>query len=182
MKVAAFDLSSQTGWAVWDGVSAIPTLGKKRVLHWDRDEGIMLEHWRQWLGRFLREHAPEAVAVEAPALGNHTDAPTIYRQAMIRGFVLWGCHQLQIPTYSIPPSSWRKSFIGFGRIPKGTGQTWKVLACKRCTALGWEYPDHNAAESGGVLNHLVTEILGITPPWAGDRLSLPLPEILPNEH
>jgi Holliday junction resolvasome RuvABC endonuclease subunit len=179
-RVAAFDLSSNTGWSVWDGVADAPTLGKKRVLHWDRDEGIMLEGWRQWLGRFLREHTPEAVAVEAPALGTHTDAPTIYRQAMIRGMLLWGCHvsQPSIPVYSIPPASWRKTFIGFGKKPKDRTESWKQLACQRCNALGWDYPDHNAAESSGVLHHLLTVTLGLTPPWAHrDQMTLPLTEI-----
>jgi hypothetical protein len=182
MRVAAFDLSSNTGWAVWDGVAPIPTLGKKRVLHWDRDEGLMIEEFRKWFGRFIAEHQPDVIAVEHPAMSNtHTDVPTIYRQAMIRGVILWGSHLLQKPRYSIPAASWRKTFIGFGtrRTPKGTPSTnWKRLARERCKVLGWDdLNDHNVAEASGVLDHVVTAELKIAAPWRSVPGGfLPLPE------
>lgn len=170
MRAMSFDLSSHIGYGVWDGVAPVPTLDKKRVLHWDRDEGVMLEAFRQWLGRQFTEHRPEVIAVEAPAMTNtHTDVPTIYRQAMIRGMICWGAHINQIPLYSIPAASWRKTFLGFGtrRVPKGQPKTnWKRLAIERCRMLGWDYKnDHNVAEAGGVMDHLITAELKLDAPW-----------------
>lgn len=170
MRAMSFDLSSHIGYGVWDGVAPVPTLDKKRVLHWDRDEGVMLEAFRIWLGQKIKEHDPQVIAVEAPAMSNtHTDVPTIYRQAMLRGMVCWGAHKLQIPVYSFPNSTWRKTFIGFGtrRVPKGQPKTnWKRLARERCKMLGWDDKgSHDVAEAGGVMDHLITTELKIAAPW-----------------
>lgn len=184
MRALGLDLSSRIGWAIWDGASPLPVLGKKRVLHFDRDEGFMLEALRQWLGSLLKDHAIEAVAVEGPAMGAHSDAPTIYRQAMIHGMVAWACHCLQLPRYSVSPASWRKSFIGFGARGKRRDVNWKGLALQRARALGADPPDHNSAEAFGVLDYLLFIQLGLMPPWRLPEVIspwLPLPEIGPRE-
>jgi hypothetical protein len=179
MRCAGFDLSSQSGVGVWDGNSPAPQLFPKRVLYWDRDAGEMLETWRKWIGRFFAEHDPEVIAVEAPVAGGHGDLVTMNRQAKIAGMLEWACHVKGVPLHIIQPGTWRKSFIGFGARGKRVNVDWKRLAKQRCKALGWDHHgDHNVAEAGGVLNHLIIEILGLSPPWkVSDSLILPLPEI-----
>lgn len=182
MRALAFDLSSRTGWAAWDGVSPLPTLGKKRVLHFDRGEGEMLEHWRLWLGSMLAEHRPDVIACEAPAMGAHSDQPTIYRQAMLLGMVAWAAHVSGIPRHAIGPATWRKSFIGFGTRGKRVGVDWKALALQRARALGADPPDHNSAEAFGVLDNLITVQLKLDAPWRAEERAdswLPLPELGP---
>jgi Holliday junction resolvasome RuvABC endonuclease subunit len=140
----------------------------------------MLEHFRLWLGGLLKEHSIEAVAVEAPAMGAHTDVPTIYRQAMLHGSVAWACHVLQLPRYMVSPARWRKTFIGFGKAPRGEKVDWKRLAVQRARALGLEPPDHNSAEALGVLDHVLSQSLKVMPPWRAPESAsawLPLPEI-----
>lgn len=186
MRTLGLDLSSRTGVAVWDGESPLPRLEKKRILFWDLDEGKMLEGARLWIGSVLKDNAIQAVAVEAPVMGSHTDLPTIYRQAMLHGMVAWACHRMQIPRYTVQPASWRKTFIGFGKKPKDAPPDfdWKRLAVKRARALGADPPDHNAAEAFATLDFMITKALGIMPPWRGPESAdswLPLPEIGPQQ-
>lgn len=143
----------------------------------------MLEHWRLWLGTFLVDHAPDVVAIEGAANGSHGNAASENRLAMLRGFALWGFHQAGVRAFQVPPSTWRKTFIGFGKRRPGDPD-WKVLANRRCRALGWTAVDHNAAEAGGVLDHLLTKESPTPPPWRATPEALagflPLPELFPN--
>lgn len=175
MRSAAFDLSSLSGVARWDGVSDKPVLFKKSIIGWDGPIDEMLEGWRRWLGKFFEAHDPQLIGIEGMAMGSHGDAKTIEKQAMLAGMLIWACGVSGRPYYRYAPSTWRKEFIGFGQKPKTVHDDWKVLARKRCKALDWDYQnDHNAAEAGGVLVCMLNKHRIATPWRDSPNLNLPL--------
>ncbi len=139
----------------------------------------MIERFRRFLAKLFDEHDPQVVGIEAPAAGGHGDVMTMNRQAKIAGMIEWAAHIKQLPCYSISPSTWRKSFIGFGTRGKRVDVDWKKLAVARARVLGWTFPDHNAAEAGGILDNIAGEQLGLLTPWRENLQHwLPLPEII----
>lgn len=173
MRYAAFDLSSKTGWGVWDGHAPQPQLGVKPIVGWDYDAGSMLELYRKWLGDFLRAHRPQRIGIEAMFIAPHLDAPTIFKQVALVSFTQWAAKAAAIPCTLIYSASWRKTWYG-----SATGRTddFKIMAENRCRDLGWPAPDHNAAEAAGILDHLVTQIGKETPPWRSEHLFMPEPD------
>lgn len=173
MRYAAFDISSKTGWGVWDGHAPQPTLGTKTIVGWDYDAGSMLELYRQWLGEFLRAHRPQRIGIEALFLGAHGDFVTIGKQVALVSFTQWAAKAAKIPCSLIYAASWRKSWYGSAN---GRTDDFKNMAVNRCLDLGWNAVDHNAAEAAGVLDHLITEIGKETPTWRSTHLMMPEPD------
>lgn len=162
MRYGALDISSKTGWAVWDGHTARPFLGRKTLVGWSYDSGSMLEFYRLWLGDFIRIHRPDIVAVEGWIIAAHLDATTIGKQIQLAGFTEWAMKKAGIRCIPVAAATWRKTFHGTGR---ASGDEFKTWAKKRCDILGWEYEDDNAAEAGGLLHHAITQIGRENPPW-----------------
>jgi Holliday junction resolvasome RuvABC endonuclease subunit len=137
----------------------------------------MIENCRKFYGKLFSDLKPDVAAIEMGIMGGHSDGLTIARQAQLAGQVMWVAYMKGVPCWEIPQGTWRKSFIGWGTPKKGQTETMKALAVRRCLELGWDYHrDHNEAESGGILDHLITCIQGETPPWR-----LPRPSALPPE-
>lgn len=167
MRVAALDLSSKTGWAVWDGSAPRPILGTKQLVGWGYEIGSTLEFWRLWLGDFVTGHKPEFVAIEAPFIPDHGDGSTIMRQCALFGFTCWALKQCGIRVEQVHSATWRKHFLGSGR---GKTDDLKEEAKARCRALGWTFPDHNAAEAGGILCWAIHQRLSLVAPWRDQLL------------
>lgn len=56
----------------------------------------------------------------------------------------------RIPWMTIPSSTWRKQFLGFGRRPGFASKDWKKAAVERCQMLKIPVKRHDAAEAVGV--------------------------------
>ncbi|MES2289311.1 MAG: hypothetical protein V4530_06185 [Pseudomonadota bacterium] len=171
MRYAAFDLSSKTGWGVWDGAREKPILGTKQIVGWDYDAGTMLELYRQWLGEFLRLHRPQRIALESWYIAPHLDGKTIGKQIMLSGFTQWACKAAKIPFHLVTAGQWRKTWYGSAALPQGND--WKLMASHRCRTIGWDAVDHNAAEAAGLLDHLITQYGRETPPWRSEHMLMP---------
>jgi hypothetical protein len=171
MRYLALDLSSHTGWACWDGHTAKPLLGTKTLVGWNYDSGSMLELYRKWLGDFLRIHRPQMIGIESWYIPQHGDGATIAKQIMLSGFTQWAAKASGTPYKLITAGQWRKTWYGSSRRPEGND--WKLMAKDRCRKIGWDAVDDNAAEAGGLLDHLVTEYGKETPPWRSDHLLMP---------
>jgi hypothetical protein len=52
-----------------------------------------------------------------------------------------------IPLLPAPVATWRKHFLGRGRLASDVA---KAQAMKRCKQLGWTAADHNGAEAAGI--------------------------------
>jgi hypothetical protein len=171
MRYAAFDLSSKLGWGAWDGHASKPLLGTKTIVGWDYDSGTMLELYRKWLGDFLRIHRPQKVAIESWYIAPHMDGATIGKQIMLSGFTQWACKASGTPFHLVTAGQWRKTWYGSARRPEGND--WKLMAVNRCKALGWEAQDHNAAEAGGILDWLISEVGRETSTWRSEHVLMP---------
>lgn len=167
MRVAAFDISSRTGWAVHDGVRAQPILGTKQIVGWTYDSGTMLELYRKWLGEFLRVHRPQMVCIEGWYIAPHLDGETIGKQIQLVGFTQWAMKAANIPCHLVTAGQWRKHWHGTAA---GKGEWHKRKATRIGEALGWEGQDHNAFEAGGLLDYAITCIAKETTPWRDKAL------------
>jgi Holliday junction resolvasome RuvABC endonuclease subunit len=158
-----------------------PSLGTYLVQFWGVEDGAMLHRFGLFVDMLCERVGPEVMACEDYAMGGHMDAATIGRQAMMRGVIALAANRRQIPLYTPHPSTWRKTFIGFGshRVRKGMPRvSFKKLCMDRCAVLGWNPPDHNAADAAGILDHVLHAELDVLTPWRGQAHNfLPLPEV-----
>lgn len=104
-----------------------------------------------WLADFLRTRSPALFIIEQPVppsavrgVTNHaTTMITIGLYGVFTGLV--GCKKIRLTPVRI--GMWRKHFLGVGNLKTEEA---KRAALRRCRQLGWEAPDHNAAEAGGI--------------------------------
>lgn len=102
----------------------------------------------------FRTDPPGLVAVErvvppSAAQGNTNHATTLITLG-IYAIIVGVVRCKSIPLRIVAVQSWRKSFLGNGRLP---GDIAKREAVKLCQRLGWDAPDHNAAEAAGIWHH-----------------------------
>ncbi|HEX5508771.1 MAG TPA: hypothetical protein VFX37_09730 [Pseudolabrys sp.] len=104
-----------------------------------------------FLADFLRTHPVGLFVIEgvvppsgAKGFTNHnTTMITVGLFAIFVGIAR--CKR--IPWRRVTVSSWRKHFLGSGRMKTDEA---KRAAVKRCRMLGWHPPDHNAADAAGM--------------------------------
>jgi hypothetical protein len=172
-KILALDVATKTGVA--EGrPGEVPRL---QTIDFRGDDGLTGLYGRAtlWMATKLREPAnpsdpispPDLVVIEKPvppsgAFGhtNHdTTLITLGLFAIFCGIVHCKSIRLEIA----PISTWRKHFLGKGNYP---GPIAKDMAVERCKLLGWDAPDHNAAEAAGIFE------------WAGATFMGRIPEAL----
>src|SRR5690606_13632265 len=56
----------------------------------------------------------------------------------------------RIPWLTIPSSTWRSQFLGYGRKPGFASMDWKKAAMERCQMLTIPVKKHDAAEAVGI--------------------------------
>ncbi|NKB78555.1 hypothetical protein HED49_03170 [Ochrobactrum daejeonense] len=56
----------------------------------------------------------------------------------------------RIPWLTIPSSTWRSQFLGYGRKPGFASKDWKKAAMERCQMLKIPVKKHDAAEAVGI--------------------------------
>jgi len=98
-----------------------------------------------WFSGKLDDGPPELVIIEGlvPAK-NHANAVTaIGLHAIFAGLA----RARKVPVRFAPVSSWRKYFLGVGKME---GARAKAECVRLCRQLGWDPPDHNAAEAAGI--------------------------------
>lgn len=107
----------------------------------------------------FRTDPPGLVAIErvvppsaAQGFTNHnTTLITLGIYAIVIGIVK--CKS--IPLRIVAVQTWRKAFLGNGKLK---GDVAKREAVKLCGRLGWNAPDHNAAEAAGLWHHACTQV------------------------
>jgi len=99
----------------------------------------------KWFSGKLDEGLPELVVIEGlvPAQ-NHSNAMIAYGlHAVFAGLA----NSRGVLVRFAPVSTWRSYFLGMGRIGGDKAKAQAVMLCKQ---LGWDAPDHNAAEAAGI--------------------------------
>lgn len=107
----------------------------------------------------FRADPPGLVAIErvvppsaAQGFTNHnTTLITLGIYAIVIGVVR--CKSIPLRTVAV--STWRKAFLGSGKL---TGDVAKREAVRLCGRLGWDAPDHNAAESAGIWHWACSQV------------------------
>jgi Holliday junction resolvasome RuvABC endonuclease subunit len=145
----AFDAASNTGVA--EGrAGETPRLYSVRLVK----EGDEIDDSAARAMRFLAEkfavQRPDLVVIEAP-LDFKSDGASNARTLKLLAAVaigLGGCarlHQVRVRRPMV--ASIRKDFIGHGRLP---GDQAKRMVQATCRALGWDFPNHDAADAAAV--------------------------------
>ena len=161
--ILAIDPGTSMGVARWEAPAAI----------WSDTErlegatvGQRLHHARAYLGRKFaafeaRSRPIDLVVIEdfhatgfARGEGNAKSNEFL---TMLRGVLIEVSEAYRVPYAMVPAATWRKTFLGYGRAPKGSkGFPWKAKAVARCAALGWAPNRHDEAEALGILFHART--------------------------
>jgi Holliday junction resolvasome RuvABC endonuclease subunit len=105
----------------------------------------------------LAEHKPDLVAIEAPIGGPSTSHLLVGLAACVRGCVA----NRGVRLVSYHSGSVRKHFLGkvltvrdFPALTKGKAKAAiKNEVVKRCKLLGWDVPDHDAADAAALFDY-----------------------------
>lgn len=144
-----------------------------------RHEAKVVREFRDHLRTWLIDSGIQAVAIEKPLVPNLTikkpiiDAQpnfggqairyeskggttfgTIFRIYALVGCALEVCDRLSIQIYVVPQQSWRSSFMGVTRAPKGTenGSAWlKGKSKETCERLGIVIANADQADAAGIV-------------------------------
>jgi len=176
MKFAlGIDLASQACFAYGraGGVPKLWTVDLQR----DGDLHDFYGNVTAYLATFLKDNPVDLVAIEEPvapaAAKGHTNNDTTMKTIGGFGIVIGIVKCKKIPYQPVRVETWRRHFIGVGRI---TGienafqrrKEGKRLVLQRCKQLGWSAPDDNAADAGGIWDWACSTHLRVAP----DRLHL----------
>ncbi len=121
-------------------------------------EGNRLCRLANGLHQILRDHGrPTAAAIEAPAyfIGRDNRA-TLQAVYGCRAVLLATFNALEIPTFEVVTSTWRKSFFPDGTKPPDniargkTSAWWKDEAVRKCGDMSIDVDGHDAAEAVGI--------------------------------
>lgn len=103
------------------------------------------------LWRRLVLDPPVLMAIEVPVPPHMAKGKTQHKTSALMlglyGLYVGIARARGVKVIPAPIRTWRKCAIGAGNLP---GEQAKALMVKRCRQLGWEAPDHNAAEAGGI--------------------------------
>jgi len=126
---------------------------------------------------FLRDNPVKLIGIEEPlapsGMGGRSNHDTT--MVTIGSFAIWiGIAKAKkIPYQPVRVETWRKHFIGVGRLAhiKSASERRKEgkrLVEHRCKLLGWKAPDDNAADAGGIWDWAGASFMSVRP----DRLQL----------
>lgn len=154
MKVLALDIATNTGIAVGksggDPVCWSENLGKG-------SDDRRFSNALRLTDRLIREHEPDLVAVEAAIGGKTTSHYLVGLVACVRGCVA----NRGVPCESMHLGSIRKHFLGTALTTKhfpglkhaDAKKAIKAEVVKRCELLGWEVPNHDAADAAALWDY-----------------------------
>jgi Holliday junction resolvasome RuvABC endonuclease subunit len=147
--VLAFDQATNTGWAVDRPAGGVPLAGSFRC---DRDDdpdafGDSFVKFEEKVGDLIGAHSPDLVVFEEPMVvrGNNvrTTAQTIRLLFGYAAIIELVASRRGVECKEVNNKTWKAHFAGNG------GAT-KPEVGLRCSLLGWNYPDYDAADALGL--------------------------------
>lgn len=155
----AIDPATKTGLA--EGVPGeTPALSVHNFRH-DKSEGSdeVFERATFFLADRLRLARPGLIAIEAPVPPRQVEGFTNFDTTLIsiglQGIFIGIARCKGIPILHAHIASWRKLFLGSGRI---SGPDAKRRAMALCKQLGWIAPDDNAADAAGIWSFACAQV------------------------
>lgn len=155
--IFAFDVASNMGVA--EGrAGARPRLYSERLVKDGDNEGDAFARAIKWVKQRTDLDRPDFAYIEAPipavALSGRTNAATLAMLWGLAACVEGTLRARNIPTKRVNIQRVRKAFIGQGNLPGAEAKRRTMVLCK---ALGWEPPNHDAADAAAVWNLGVLE-------------------------
>ncbi len=144
-EILAIDPATKTG-AAWGAPGTTPHI---ETVNLGRDDiadsyGAAVA----WMATKLRDRPPALVVIEKvvppSSAWGHTNHATTMITIGLFGILCGIARCKSIPLLLAPINSWRKHSLGSGRL---AGEQAKHRAVRLCRSLGWDAPDHNAAEA-----------------------------------
>lgn len=169
MKVLALDIATQTGVAVREGNN--PPLCWSVDLGKGRSEDARFSRILVLTDQLIKEHEPDFVAVEAAIGGPKASHYLIGLVACVRGCAA----NRGVPVRPCYLSAIRKHFLGkalsvkdFPSLSKNAAKAAiKSEVMKRCSALKWDVPDHDAADAAALADYAIATAGGQVAPAGG---------------
>jgi hypothetical protein len=165
MAVLALDLATKTGWALHKPGMERPFFGTLTLpLGTDR-LGLCVDRLDEFLFDQHVMHGLTDIAFEAQHIaGTKIDMNVVYKLCGLGMHVEWFCYRIGITDrcFKVSIGTWRKHFIGDGRVARGEA---KIKAIDECRRLGLNPPDDNAAEAFGILDYYLSLKRSYERPW-----------------
>lgn len=148
LLIWAFDIASQMGVA--EGYAGEkPRLYTVRLASTDDDLDDAFGRAVKWMAERLLVERPDRIIIEAPIPGSKkngkTSARSVWLTVGLASCITGTAKAKRVPVRRANISSVRKHFIGIGNLP---GDVAKPRTVRLCRALGWEPPNHDAADAG----------------------------------
>lgn len=167
VKVLAFDQSTHCGWSLLSPEMKAPKWGVLELrVGADGDETPMWRMLRRHIEWAVTEEGVTHVFLEQPMMPNKNNPATIHgqRQWMMVAVIQDETDRLLgRSAEAVPTSSWRKLFLGMGKLNQGhlapgdklgnhnhRTKTWKKTAMSECANRGWYVDNDNAADALGI--------------------------------
>ena len=118
-----------------------------------------LTQLRNWLNLMMLTKGVTHVGYEAPFVGPKTRHDILFRMVELPAIIKLCCLDAGVPCEAVPPPTWRKHFIGFGRCPKGikkSTQHLKDAAMMACNERNWPIASDDEADALGILDYLLS--------------------------
>lgn len=152
-KVLAVDQATTSGWAVGDGGPA--TFGTIKMPKRPDGERLMVLYHQ--LCRLVETHVPDQIVFETPffPVGQvKFSTETVSWLQKIAGVVQMVAATKAVAIEDYAPATWRCSFLGYGRRPKGTSEKYmKDQTLARVRLLGFQAKNTDEADAIGLLHH-----------------------------
>jgi Holliday junction resolvasome RuvABC endonuclease subunit len=152
-KILAVDQATATGWAVGDGGPI--TFGTIKMPK--RPDGERLMFLYMNLLRLIETHVPDQIVYETPFFpvgAAQFGTKVVSWLQKVAGVVQMAAATRAIGIEDYAPATWRVSFLGYGRKPKGTSEKYmKDQTLAKVRLLGFQAKNNDEADAIGLLHH-----------------------------
>ena len=171
MRILGLDPSQTTGWAVYDTEAHLSAI-RAGVIRVSRAEGgyeVKAAELGRQLTRLIKDERPDFIVMEEPLrsmpagrkpmkfMGEDSEETqsaggvlAVISSNQMAGACAAIIGAFAIPFATIPSSTWRKQFLGFGRNSGWQRADWKKACRERCKALRIVVTNDDMADAVGV--------------------------------
>lgn len=166
MLILGMDIATTTGFAWYDPSAPMSTIRTGIITATGENAEEKASSIGLQLVAMLKAERPDFVAIEQPMRNvvtfkkkkhdmagdkeEQTINPNALQLSSLSGAAVAIISAYRIPWLTIPSSTWRSQFLGYGRKPGFASKDWKKAAMERCQMLKIPVKKHDAAEAVGI--------------------------------
>ena len=166
MIILGLDIATTTGFAWYDPNAPMNTIRTGIITATGDNAEEKAASIGTQLVAMLKAERPDFVAIEQPMRNvvtfkkkrqdmagekeEQTINPNALQLSSLSGAAVAIVSAYRIPWLTIPSSTWRSQFLGYGRKPGFASKDWKKAAMERCQMLKIPVKKHDAAEAVGI--------------------------------